>query len=329
MDRRTFIGSVSKKMVATLILSSVHLVQAQQAKVYRVGVILEGGPYYAAVDGLKEGLKELGFGEGQQYALEIRDLKGNRKAAEAAARSLEGEQVDLIYTLATSVTIPVKRATIEVPIVFAVGNDPVVAGLVEGFARPGGRLTGVYRQDTEVYLKSLEILKAILPGLHRVVTFHDPSNVIAVAAAKSVKEVARQLHVEVVERHVVSVEELRLGVLALQAQEVDAFLYSEDAMVISQAQFIIDVARTKRLPTMFSYPELAAQGALVTYGVTYREVGRASAKYVHRVLTGTRPQDLPVELLSRVELAINLKTAREIGLTIPQEVRLRADKIVE
>jgi putative ABC transport system substrate-binding protein len=187
----------------------------------------------------------------------------------------------------------------------------------------------VYRQDTEIYSKSLEILKAILPDLHRVVVFYDPGSVTAVAGAKSVREAARQLHVEVVERHVASVEELRLGIQALQAREVDAFLYSEDAMVVSQAQFIIDAARTKRLPTMFAYPELAAQGALVCYGVSYREVGRAAAKYVHRVLTGTHPQDLPVELLSRVELAINLKTAHEIGITIPQGVRLRADKIIE
>ena len=138
MDRRTFIGGVSKKMLATLVLSSAHLVQAQQTKVYRVGVIHEGGPIYAVVGGLKSGLRELGFEEGKQYLLENRDLKGDRKAAEAAARSLEREKVDLIWTEATSVTIEVKHATAEVPIVFAVGSDPVDAGLVESFARPGG-----------------------------------------------------------------------------------------------------------------------------------------------------------------------------------------------
>ena len=323
---------MSKRIIvsflAALVLALVSLAQAQ-TKIYRLGVILEGGPYYGTVDGLKDGLKELGFAEGRQYVLEIRDLKGNPKGVEAAARSLEGEKVDLIYTLGTSVTVLVKRATTEVPIVFSVGEDPVVAGLVESFARPGGRLTGVYRQNTEVELKNLEILKAILPDLHRVAMFYDPGNATAVAGAKSLREAARQLHVELVERHVASVEELRLSVQALQPREVDALCCGVDAMVISQSQFIIDVARTKRLPTMFTYPELAARGALVSYGVSYREVGRASAKYVQRVLTGTRPQDLPVELLSRVELAINLKTAREIGVTIPQEVRLRADEIFE
>src|SRR5258705_10295949 len=143
---------MNKKIIfplfAILFLASVHLVQAQQAKVYRVGVILEGGPYYAAVDGLKDGLKELGFAQGKQYVLEIRDLKGDRRAAEAAARSLERDKVDLIYTVATSVTTEVKRATTEVPIVFAVGSDPVVAGLVESFAKPGGRPTAAHHQQS-------------------------------------------------------------------------------------------------------------------------------------------------------------------------------------
>ena len=133
---------MSKKIIvpllATLVLASVHLAQAQQPKVYRVGVIHEGGPFNAVVDGLKDGLKELGFAEGKHYVLEIRDLKGDRKAAEEAARSLERGKVDLIYVVSTSVATMVKRATTEVPIVFAVGSDPVVAGLVESFAKPGG-----------------------------------------------------------------------------------------------------------------------------------------------------------------------------------------------
>ena len=130
--------------------------------------------------------------EGKHYVLEIRDVKGDRKAAEATARSLEREKVDLIYTLSTSVTTVVKRATTEVPIVFAVGVDPVVAGLVESFARPGGRLTGVHFLSADLVAKRLEILKAILPSLRRIVTFYDPNNPTAMAGAKSAKEAARR-----------------------------------------------------------------------------------------------------------------------------------------
>src|ERR1022692_1431537 len=311
MDRRTFIGSVASGVLAAPLSA---FAQAQRAKVYRVGVIHEGGPYHVGVDGLKEGLKELGFAEGKDYVLDIRDLKGNLKAAEEVARSLEREKVDLIYTEASSVTIAVKRATTGVPIVFAVGGDPVVDGLVESYAKPGGRLTGVDIHSEDTTAKRLEILKAILPGLHRVVTFYDPSNPIALAAAKSAEEAARQLDVVLVERRVASAEGLRLGVEALKAQEVDAFFYINDAMVTSQAQFIIDMATAKRFPTMFYETSLVKQGALAAYGSSYYEAGRLSAKYVQRVLTGTRPQNLPVETLSIVKLVVNLKTARAIGI---------------
>src|ERR1700720_4549959 len=134
MDRRTFIALLGSAAI-------VQLAEAQQAKVYRVGVVLEGGPFYALINGLKDGLRDLGFAEGKQYVLETRDLKGDRKATEAAARSLEREKVDLIFVVATSPAIVVKRVTAEVPIVFAVGSDPVVSGLVGSFAKPGGRLT--------------------------------------------------------------------------------------------------------------------------------------------------------------------------------------------
>ena len=322
-------NKISLSFLAALVLGSVHLAQAQPAKVYRVGVVFEGGPFYAVVDGLKDGLKELGLAEGKQLVLEFRDLKGDRNAAEEAARSLERGKVDLIYVVSTSVATMVKRATAEVPIVFAAGADPVAAGLVESFAKPGGRITGVHYLSADLTGKRLEILKEILPELRRVVTFYNPSNEFALLAAKTAREAARQLKIELVERHVASVEELRRGVNALKVHEADAYFYTNDAMVSSQAQFIIDTARARKLPTMFHEPSYVTQGALIGYGVSYYEVGRLSAKYVQRILAGTRPQNLPVESLSRLGLAINLKTARELGLTIPQSVLFRADKVVE
>jgi putative ABC transport system substrate-binding protein len=314
--------------LAALVLASVHLAQSQQAKVYRVGVIHEGGPFYVVVDGLKEGLRDLGFEEGKHFVLEIRDVKGDLKAAEEAARNLEREKVNLIYAVATSPSTAVKRATTEVQIVFAVGRDPVVAGLVESFARPGGRLTGVHYLSADLTAKRLAILKEILPELRKVVTFYDPSNQVALEGAKSARDAARELKIDLVERHVASVEEIRLALKAFKAQEADAFFYINDAMVTSQAQSIIDTARAIRLPTMFHEPSLVAQGALVSYGVSYREIGRQSAKYVQRILTGTSPQNLPVESLSKVGLVVNLKTARELDVTIPQAVLLRADDVI-
>ena len=315
--------------LAALVWGCFSFAQAQQAKVYRVGVVHEGGPYTVVVDGLKDGLKELGLAEGKHYVLEIRNLKGDRKAAEEAARSLELGKVDLICTMATSVTIAAKRATSEIPILFVIGGDPVITGLVESFAKPGGRLTGVAYLSNDLTAKRLEILKEMLPKLRRVVMFYDPSNDVAATNAKAAREAALKLKIELVENRVASADELQTGFKAFQTQEADAYFYSGDAMVLSQAEFIINTARTKKLPTMFLEPSLVAQGALASYGVSYHEAGRLLAKYVQRVLAGTSPRHLPVEMLSKFGLAVNLRTARELGITIPQSVLFRSDKVIE
>jgi putative ABC transport system substrate-binding protein len=314
----------------TVVLASLQLAQAQQGRVYRIGVIHEGGSYAVVVEGLKHGLKEAGLADGKDYVVEDRNLEGDRERAESAARSLERGKVDVLYTVSTTVTTAAKRATTGVPIVFAVGSDPVAAGLVESFARPGGRLTGVhYQASADVIAKRLEILKALIPGLQRVVTFYDPNNANAISAANAGRQAARQLNIELVERHVASVAELRAGLNALQPQDAGAYYYTNDAMISSQGQLIIDTARSKKLPTMFGQNDFAENGALASYGVSFHEVGRQSAKYVQRVLTGTNPRNLPVESLSRVELVVNLKTARELGLTVPQAVQLRADRLIQ
>ena len=169
----------------------------------------------------------------------------------------------------------------------------------------------------------------MLPQLRRVVTFYDPNNPVAQASAKLAREAARQLGLELVERQVGSVQELQEGLKALRVGEADAYFYVADGMVASQAQQIIDTARAKKLPTIFQDTALVAKGALVSYGVSYYEVGRLSAKHVQRILAGTSPKDLPVEGVDRLELALNLRTARELRLTIPREIRLRADKVIE
>ncbi len=303
--------------------------EAQEAKIPRVGVILPGGFYYAAIDALREGLKGLGLEDGKQYVLEIQDVKGDLKVVEQAARNLEAGKVHLLYTVTTSVTTRVKRATAAIPIVFGVGIDPISTGLVESFPKPGGRLTGIYYWASDITAKRLEVLKDILPKLRRVVTFHDPKNPFAQQNAKLAREAGRRLRVEVVERHVASVEELQAGLRALRAGEADAYFHTPDAMVLSQAQFIIDTAKAKRLPSMFDRIDLVAQGALAAYGVNYREVGRMSARYVQRVLAGTNPKDLPVERAHRISLAVNLGTAKALGLRIPNSILERADQVIQ
>jgi putative ABC transport system substrate-binding protein len=301
---------------------------AQQAKVYRIGAIHQGGPYKAVVDGLSDGLKQSGLEEGKHFVLEIRDAKGDLKAVEEAARNFEREKINLIYAVTTSVVTVVKNVTSQVPIVFAVGSDPVASGLVQSFGKPGGRLTGVQYSTTDLTGKRLEILKEMLPKLSRVVTFYNPNNRSAVEAAALARQAGKQFGVQLVERYATSVEELRQRVGALKAKEADAYFYTSDAMVTSQAQLLIDMATSKKLPTMFSEQNLVAMGGLASYGQNFHETGRLSARYVQKIMTGAQPGDLRVEVVDKFELIINLKTAKQIGLTIPPNVLVRAQKVI-
>jgi putative ABC transport system substrate-binding protein len=324
VGRRAFVGMVAGGLLAASLIAG-----AQQARVYRIGVIFLGGSYSRAIDGLRDGLRELGLEEGKQFVLHVRDAKGDIKLAAAAARSLEEERVDLIYAVASSVTVAVKRATTSVPIVFYGGGDPVALGLVTSLAKPGGRLTGVHSRFTDLTAKRLQLLKEMVPRLRRVVAFYNRDNPVAQEAMRIARDAARQVKLELVERPVASVEELRTGLRALRPGEADAFCYVADAMVNSQSQLVIDAARAKRLPTMFAAPENAAQGALASYGVSYYASGRLSAKHVQRVLLGADPRDLPVEQVDSIHFVINLKTAKALGLTIPPSVLARADQVIQ
>jgi putative ABC transport system substrate-binding protein len=301
---------------------------AQQARIDRVGVLFLGGTYSRAIDGLRDGLRELGFEEGTHFVLHIRDTMGDLKSVEMAASGLEAEKVDLIYTVATSVTLAAKRATKSVPIVFYAGADPVASGLVESFPKPGGRLTGIHGLFSDLTPKRLHLLKEILPKMRRVVTFYSPENPAAQRSIIIARDAARRLNLELVERPVTSVADLRTALRGLRIGEMDAFCYVADAMVNSQSQLVIDTARVKRLPTMVSAPETVTMGALVAYGVSYHAFGGLSAKHVQRVLVGANPGELPVEQVDRLYFAINLKTAKALGVTVPPSVLARADEVI-
>jgi putative ABC transport system substrate-binding protein len=324
---------MNKKIFASLwvvmALLAVTTVEAQVRAPYHIGVIHEGGPYGRAIEGLKDGLRSVGLEPGKDVILEVRDTQGNRAAIGDAARSLEEGKVSLLCTISTTVTLAAKAATKEVPIIFAIGTDAAAQGLVESLAKPGGRLTGVQRLSSDFTGKRLEILKEIVPDLRRVVTFYDPGDNVARQAAKLAQEASRKLKIEIKEQPVASVTELRQAISGLDRKDADAFVYISDAMVTTQSRFIIETAKAKKLPTMFSEPALVTEGALAAYGVSLYDEGRLMAKYVQRVLTGRNPKDMPIESFSKYELGINLATARELGLKIPQSVLFRADKVIE
>src|SRR5215813_9524221 len=315
-------------VVAVMLLAMAVIAEAQQAKVYRVGVIQPAAPFSAIVEGLRDGLKELGYEDGKQVRLEIRDTKGDLNAVKEAAQTFERDKVNLIYVVATSAAVAVKESTSDTPIVFAVAGDPTSNGLIQSFAKPGGRLTGVYYLTVDLTPKRLEVLKEILPKLRRVLAFYNPKNPISIEAAKLGRDAAQQMNIQFIERQVTSVDELRSVLQKLKPGETDAYFHVSDAMIMDNVQTIIHKTLEKRLPTMFPEQSLVAAGGLASYGQNFREVGRMSAKYAQKVLAGARPQDLRVETADKFEMAINLKTANQIGLTIPPTVLARADKVI-
>jgi putative tryptophan/tyrosine transport system substrate-binding protein len=302
--------------------------QAQQPKPQRIGVILPGGPLYGIIEGLRHGLKELGLQEEKQFTFVIRDTKGDPKAAEEAARDLEREKVSLLYVMASTLIAAAKSATTNIPIVFCIGSDPVAFGLVSDFAKPGGRLTGVHYPVKDLTAKRLEILKEMLPHVSRVLTLYDPKNQTAADGAALARDEAKRLGLKLIERHVNSADELRKALQEIKTKEADAFFYIADALVVPQTQLIIDTAKAKKLPTMLQDQSLVAKGGLASYGQNYFEIGRVSAKYVQRVLSGVPPKDLKIETVDSVELAINLQTAKHLGVTIPPQVLARAQKVI-
>jgi putative ABC transport system substrate-binding protein len=320
------------KIFFIFILSSTwfgQAIAAQPAKPYRIGVLFPGGAQYETLNGLREGLKELGLEEGKQFVLVIKETKGETAAAEQGAKMLEQENVSLIYALTSPVITKAKAVTTKVPIVFTIGSDPVALGLVDSFPKPGGRLTGVHYLIRDLTAKRLEILKEILPKISRVITYYDPTNRVASEGAAMARDEAKRLGIRLIEFHVSSVNDLQRELQKLKHEEADAFFYTPDPMVGSQSPAIIDIAKARKLPTMFQEQSLVANGALAAYGQNYREIGRLSAKYVQQVLNGASPKDMKIETVDSVELAINLQTAKQLGITIPPQLLARAKMVVK
>jgi putative ABC transport system substrate-binding protein len=218
---------------------------------------------------------------------------------------------------------------VEVPIVFAAGADPVAAGLVDSIAAPGGRLTGFHFLTTDLRAKRLEILREIVPKLRRIVTFYNPGNQVAVTSLAAARDAAGKLDIEVMAKQATSPEEYRDRLRTLTAAETEAFFFLADFLAIIHTPLIIEAANALRLPTMATELGAVRTGALAAYGPDFRQYGRRPARYIARILAGSFPRDLPVEAINQPVLAINLKTAKAIGLDIPPLLLTRADEVIE
>jgi putative ABC transport system substrate-binding protein len=324
IGRRSFIVAVAGGVVTPLAAG------AQPARDVRIGVVSPGGVVYGAMlDGLREGLKALGLESVTHGKLHVRETKGNLQAADTIGKDFERQGFTVIVTMGSSVTIRVKEATARIPIVFAAGSDPVELGIIGSLARPGGRLTGVHYVSGDLAPKRLQILRQFVPNARRVVVLPDPTNPVSVRALRSAREAASQLGITLVEWTATSPGDVRAALPKLTRPNVDGCVQIPNPTVTSHIDLIVRTANAQGVPTITQDREGAVAGALAAYGPSWRDVGRAAAKPLQRVIAGAHPGDIPVEALDRITLVVNAKTAKRLGITIPSSIMLRAEEMIE
>jgi len=273
-------------------------------------------------------LRELGWSEGRNVAIEYRWAEGrNERAAEIAAEFVR-LKVEVIVTYGTQSIFAAKQATTIIPIVFALPGDPVATGLVASLARPGGNLTGLSSQATDLGAKRVEILREAVPGLRRLAIMGNVGNPANVLDMAKVQAAARSLGLDAVIFKIRRAEDIAPTFEALTGR-MDALYVPADALINTNRIRINTLALGARLPTMHGSRDYVEAGGLMSYGVNFTDQFRRAADYVDRILRGAKPADLPVQQPVKFELAINLKTAKALGLKIPEAFLLRADEVIE
>jgi putative ABC transport system substrate-binding protein len=319
-------------LVITLLVGAAVDASAAEhrAKPFLIGALTESWGPTPAIVGLRDGLVELGYRENQDFVLGVRFTQGSADELPRAARQLVERQADILVTGGggANEALALRQATSRIPIVFMSGSDPVGAGLVQSFARPGGNVTGVADLDVELAPKRLEIFRELVPGLRRVLFAYDVRDPYAVSQLNRYREAARRLGLSLIERPVRTQAEARLVFDSVQRSEVDGLL-SPRFLSLNIPGFIIEAGLRLAIPTMLHASFHVEQGGLASYAANLYELGRHAARLVDRIIKGARPADIPVEQATRFELVINMKTAKTIGLAIPQSALLRADHLIE
>jgi len=303
--------------------------EAQRAGLVRIGALTEAWGPTTLIVGLRDGLEELGYREDRDFAIGVRFTQGDPAELPTAARDLVRLGVDLIVAGDTSnAAKAAQMVTDRIPIVFVGGSDPVELGLVKSFARPGGNITGIADIDIELAPKRMELFRDIVPGMKRVLFPYDAANPLAATLLRVHRDAARRLDLTLVERPLRTQEEAQTAIVGTRKPAVDGIL-SPRLHSLNIPGFILQVGAKATVPTMFHSPFYVERGGLASYGADRHEMGRQAARLVDKILKGAKPADLPVEQPNKFELALNLRTARALGLTIPESVLLRADRVID
>ena len=320
-------------VLALGVVLALHLADAQQAsKVPKIGYLASGTPASLAhlVEAFREGLRELGHFEGKTFVLEPRYGEAKPERLPDLARELVRLKVDVIVTTSDATIAAVKRATRTIPIVMAFSSDPVGTGFVASLAHPGGNVTGLSMVSAELSGKRLELLREAVPGLSRVAFLWNPDVRGHLHDYKETEAAARSLHLELQSVEVSRVEDLDQAFSAVTSQSAQALVVPvANPVAVQNRGTIAAFAQRNRLPSMYGAKEYVEAGGLMSYGPSTPAMFRRAATYVDKILKGAKPAELPVEQPTKFELIINMKTAKALGLTIPQSLLLRADQVIQ
>jgi putative tryptophan/tyrosine transport system substrate-binding protein len=324
-------GLLSILFVVALLAVAVIAEAQQPRKTSRIGLLSGSGPATnpAVLEAFRQGLRELGYVEGGNILLEYRWADGKLDRLPGLAVELVGLRADVIVTVGTQATLAARQASNTIPIVAAGAGDLVGSGLVESLARPGGNVTGSTNIDPDLSAKRLELLKETFPKLSRVaIPYHGGPGGDEDELQES-QAAAKKLKVQVQSYRVQNPTEFERAYAAITKERTDALIIFHGNFTSFHRRQLIELAGKNRLPTMCGQPSWSEDGGLISYGHDRRHQYRRAAYFVDKILKGTKPADLPVEQPMKFELVINLKTAKQIGLTIPPNVLVRADKVIK
>ena len=325
MRRRDFI-----KVIAGLAAAWPLAARAQTpaGKIYRLGFLQPGKPPEPLVEALRERLKELGYREGHNITYEYRWAEGKNERLAELAKELVEVKVDVITTLSTPAALAAKNVTKTIPIVFTGVGDPVGAGVVPSLSHPGGNVTGISTLATELSAKRLELLKEIVPNAAPVAMVWNDTNPSMVLSAREAQNAADRLDLNLQSIGVHDLISFDAAFATISSSHFNALLTLVDPFTREHRQRIVDFAAQRRLPAIYESREFVDAGGLVSYGPSFPALQRRAADYVSMIFKGGKPADIPIEQPTKFELIINLKTAKELGLTMPLTVLARADELI-
>jgi putative ABC transport system substrate-binding protein len=326
MDRRAFLGTL-----ATGLLAAPLAAEAQPAgTVVRIGFVspISPGP---TIDAFRQGLREVGYVEGKNVIVETRFAEGRPERLPLLIGELIRLKVDVLVVGSTGGALAAKKATTTVPIVFTGLIDPVAAGIVASLARPGGNITGVTFGigGSGFAGKWLELLKEAVPSASHVAVLSNSASPLTALLVEEIRGASRTLNVKLDVLDARNATDLDRAFAAIRASGAQAIIVVNDPFFVASRAKLVAFAASKRLPTMYFIKLFADAGGLMTYGGSLEDSYRRAATYVDKILKGAKPADLPVEQPTKFELVINLRTAKALGLTIPQTLLRRADEVIQ